>query len=188
MNKQDLISNISSQVDIKLFELLIDEYINLENRFVFCDWEPLTLDGGQFTEIYSRIIYHLDSGNLNRRKGVNECLEYIEDIKNQNLHSAIDLRAFRHMCKVLRTVYKFRSQRGSIHIDPDYSANEIDGFYLVAAIRWLLAELIRLFWNGTPVNASTIIKEIVNYKYPIIFNGGDIPLIMEKNFQPKKKY
>lgn len=62
MSKTHIVTQISPPLDQQLAELLIEEFTSLERRCFLGDWEPATLDGGQFAEIASRIIYHIDSG------------------------------------------------------------------------------------------------------------------------------
>lgn len=179
MDQQDIVSQLSPPLDATLVELFIVEFNNIEQRYALGDWEPATLDGGQFAEIVSRLIYHIDSGNLNRRKGVNNCLKYIEDPDSNNIHCFPgNRRTPLHLCRVLRTIYKFRSQRGAVHIDPDYNANEIDVTFVMGAVRWILSELIRVFWTGSESDAARIVREIARYDIPAIFFGGESPLVM----------
>jgi hypothetical protein len=78
IDKQSLLSDLTVRLDSQLAEQLLSEYISQEKRYVLRDREPATLDGGQFVEAAARIVYHVDSGNLNRRKSVGDCLSYVE--------------------------------------------------------------------------------------------------------------
>jgi len=142
----------------------------LERRCFLGDWEPATLDGGQFAEIASRIIYHIDSGTLNPRKDLNECLSYIEDEGQSRSHAFKPRRTALHLARVLRTIYKFRSQRGAIHIDPDYTANELDATLVISCVRWVMAELLRVFWAGPPGEVARAVREIVRFQVPAVLN------------------
>lgn len=165
--------SITPPLDQILMNQLLDEFISLEKRFILGDWEPATLDGGQFTEVASRIIYHQDSGNLNRRRSVKRCLEYIEDPTNNNVHRFPSRKSALHLCRVLRTIYKFRSDRGAIHIDPDYSANHIDSKLLIENSRWVLSEILRVFWRRNKTDVASAIRQIVHFDIPAIgeFDG-----------------
>ncbi|WP_334826646.1 hypothetical protein [Nostoc sp.] len=89
----------------------------MERRYIQRDWEPAELDGGQFCEILARILYHFDSSNLNQSKPLDDCLRYIE---NEHVtHTMKSRHDALHLARVLRTVYKFRSQRGAVHISPN---------------------------------------------------------------------
>ena len=47
MQTSSLVSALSPPLDQQLLLALFQEFISLERRFVLCDWEPATLDGGQ---------------------------------------------------------------------------------------------------------------------------------------------
>jgi len=172
ISKATLLLAIAPPLDSILAEQLLDEFISLEKRFVLRDWEPAILDGGQFVEAAARIIYHQDSGNLNRGRTVNNCLKYIEDPTNNNSHLFSNRKALLHICRVLRTIYKFRSDRGAVHIDPDYSANHIDSKLVVENSRWALSEILRLFWTGDRSQVAKAIKQIVQFDIPVIGEYG----------------
>jgi hypothetical protein len=165
-------------LDSNLLESLLVEFQSMERRYLLGDWEPATLDGGQFAEIAARIMYHVDSGTLNTRKSLDKCLSYIQDPNNSNTHCS-QRRSLLHHCRVLRMVYKFRSQRGAIHIDPSYTANELDCSLLMAGVRWVVADLLRLFWTGSKPDIARIVRESVRFPVPAVlsFDGGRLVLI-----------
>lgn len=175
IDKDILIKQISPPLDKDLTVQLLDEFISLDKRYVLRDWGPATLDGGQFAEAASRLIYHRDSGNLNRRKAVNKCLEYIEDYKGQNNHNFPERKSALHLCKVIRTIYKFRSDRGAVHIDPDYTANHVDSKLVLENTRWVLSEMLRIFWTGDRAKVANTIRYLVEYDIPAIASfDGDL--------------
>src|SRR5262245_38863443 len=124
-----LANQLVPPLEKSLTEALLREYISLERRFVLRDWEPAALDGGQFCELLARILYHMDSGNLNLNKGFDECLNYLTN--DQVSHAMLPRHNALHLEKVLRAAYKFRSQRGAIHISPNYQANHMDARFIV---------------------------------------------------------
>lgn len=178
MDAATLVAQIVPPLDKTLAESLVQEFIDLERRYVLGDWEPATLNGGQFAEIAARIVYHIDAKNLNRRKGVDDCLGYVEDEKNQNQHAFPHRRTALHLCRVLRTIYKFRSQRGAVHIDPDYSANEMDSTLIMSLARWTISELLRVFWTGPTNDIAKVVKEIVRFEVPAILVIDQKPLVL----------
>jgi len=168
IDKSTIKSAIVPPLDSKLTEQLLDEFESLEKRYVLRDWGPATLDGGQFAEAAARILYHQDSGNPNRKRPVSRCLEYIEDPTNNNTYYVTDLKPILHLCKVIRTIYKFRSDRGAVHIDPDYTANHIDAKLVLENSRWVLAEILRLFWKNDPKEVAAAIRQLVQFEIPVI--------------------
>lgn len=177
VDKEFILSGVSPPLDNILTEQLIDEFVSIEKRYILGDWEPATLDGGQFTEAAARIIYHQDSQNLNRRRSVNNCLKYIEDEKNQNQHYYRDRKSSLHITKVIRSIYKFRSDRGAVHIDPVYTANHLDSKLVIENSRWVLGEILRIFWTGDLVIIAQTIRELLQYEIPAIGKYDDFLLV-----------
>ena len=178
MDAAVLVSQISPPLDRVLAEALLSEFLDVERRYVLTDWEPATLNGGQLAEVASRLVYHVDSGTLNRRKSVDDCLTYVEDERSSNAHAFPHRRSALHLCRALRTLYKFRSQRGAVHIDPDYSANELDSTLVVGLVRWIVAEILRIFWNGSTSDVARAIREIVRFEVPAVLTIDGRPLVL----------
>ena len=166
-----MVDELRESVDAFLISSLIDEFLSAENRFIQRDWEPAELDGGQFAEVCARIWYAEDSGNTNRSKGLNECLRYIEN--DDVVHGVVPRSTALHISRVLRTVYKFRSQRGAVHISPDYGPNEMDSRLVVDLVRWLFAETLRYFWSGERERVAVAIREVIQFDVPAIGQFGD---------------
>jgi hypothetical protein len=187
LDKGALLSALAPPLDSKLTEQLLDEFVSLEKRFVLRDWEPATLDGGQLAEAGARIVYHQDSTTLNSRKPLDDCLSYVEDPKNQNRHSFPDRRSSIHLCKVLRSIYKFRSTRGAVHIDPVYTANHLDSKFVLENARWVLSEILRVFWTGDRARVAAAIRQIVQYDIPAIGEFDGNLLVQRTDCSPEEE-
>lgn len=168
MDKPTLIATLCPPLDQTLVDQLISEFNSLENRFILRDWEPATLDGGQFAEAAARILYHQDSGTLNHNKGVGSCLDYIEDANNSRTHSYPERKSAIHTSRVIRSVYKFRSDRGAVHINPNYSANHLDSTLVLANCKWVLSEILRIFLTADRQLVVSLIRDIVEFDLPVI--------------------
>jgi hypothetical protein len=172
VEKNYLISQLVPPLDQALVTQLVDEFISAERRFIQRDWEPAELDGGQFCEILSRIIYHQDSGNLSPNKEFGDCMKYIE---NEQVPHLINPRSDAiHMGKVLRIIYKFRSDRGAVHISNNYSPNHMDAKLVIENVRWCMNETLRIFWNGDRDKVAKVIRELLQFDVPAIGIFEDI--------------
>ncbi len=187
IDSNSILGNISPPLDFTLCERLIEEFISMEKRFIQRDWEPTELDGGQFCEILSRILYHTDSGILNPSKDFNDCAKYIEDEKSMNSHALNPRHDAIHLIKVLRTVYKFRSQRGAVHISPNYRPNHMDSKLVVECVRWAMNETIRIFWQGNKEIAAKAIKELLRFDIPCIGIYDERILVQRTDLHPKEE-
>lgn len=178
VDKATLIAELAPPLDKALAEALVDEFISLERRFIQRDWEPAQLDAGQFCEVLARNIYHQDSGILNPTKQFDECAKYIENEKNQHTHAMTPRHDALHVVKVLRTTYKFRSQRGGVHISPTYRPNHMDSRVIIEMARWCFAETLRLFWKSSDrEQVAKAIRELLQFDVPCIGKFEDIVMV-----------
>jgi hypothetical protein len=182
---KELLAKLSPPLDQALTAQLLDEFISLERRFIQGDWEPAELDGGQFCEILARIVYHQDSGILNPSKSLSDCASYID---NDNVpHSIAPRHDAIHLTRVLRTVYKFRSQRGGVHISPNYSPNHMDAKLIVENVRWALNETLRVFWTGDREAVAKAIREILQFDVPAIGVFEKIVLVQRTDLSTEEE-
>lgn len=165
VDKQNLIGSLVPPFDNVLAAQLVDEFVSAERRFIQRDWEPTELDGGQFAEIAARILYHQDAGTLNLNKDFDDCLKFVESETNEH---KLTRRDALHLARVLRTIYKFRSQRGAVHISPSYQANHMDAKFVVESVRWVMNELLRIFWNADREAVAKAIRELLQFDVPAI--------------------
>lgn len=185
IEKDNLLAEIAPPLDPFLASQLLDEFISSERRFIQRDWEPAQLDGGQFCEVSARIFYHMDSGNLNLNKDFDPCLQYIEEDKNK--HAIQPRREALHVAKVLRTIYKFRSQRGAVHISPTYAPNHMDSRLVIENVRWVMNDLLRLFWKGEREAVAKAIRELLQFDVPCIGKFEDVILVQRTDLMPEEE-
>lgn len=154
---------------------LFEEATSLEEAFALKRWQHTELDGGRFAEVAARLIYGIDSGNFNLSKGVDECLSYLDN--SQVTHQFPDRKSANQLALVLRSIYKLRSQRGAVHVSPTYTANEIDSRFVVEGVRWVLAEVLRVFVTTDQAALVAAVEELSRFPHPMIRNYGGQPLI-----------
>jgi hypothetical protein len=175
INKIALVSQLVPPIDAQLAQALVDEFISQEKRFIQGDWEPSQLDGGQFCEILARIIYHQDSSNLNANKKFEECISYIES--DQVPHAINPRHGAIHLAKVLKTIYKFRSQRGAVHVSLTYKPNHMDSKVVLDMVGWAFSESLRIFWNGDREQVARAIRELLQFDVPAIGKFEDVLMV-----------
>jgi len=185
VEKQFLLSQIVPPLDGLLATQLIDEFVSMERRFIQRDWEPAELDGGQFCEALARILYHVDANNLNLTKTLDDCLKYMEN--DQVSHAIQPRHDALHISRVLRTIYKFRSQRGAVHIFPTYKPNHMDSKFLIEAVRWCQNETLRIFWQGDREKVAKAIRELLQFDVPCVGSFQDALLVQRTDLTPEEE-
>jgi hypothetical protein len=171
----ELVAALGLATEPRLAAQIFQEATDLEEAFALKRWKYTELDGGRFAEVAARIIYGIDSGRFNLTKGVDECLKYLDN--DQVPHHFPDRQSANQLTRILRAVYKLRSQRGAVHVSPTYTANEIDSRMVVEGVRWVLAELLRIFVTSDQGALVAAIEELSRFPYALIRNYGGQPLV-----------
>ena len=182
VEKAALARNLSPPLHGLLVGQLLDEFVSLERRFIQRDWEPAELDGGQFCEVLSRILYAQDSGNVNLSKPYEDCLKYLEN--EQVPHAIQPRRLVLHLVAAIKVAYKFRSQRGGVHITPTYGPNQMDAKLIIEMVRWLMNETLRIFWTGDRGKVAKAIREILQFDVPCVGKFEDIIMVQRTDLTP----
>jgi hypothetical protein len=185
IERNQLIGKISPPFDNLLATQLVDEFISMERRYIQRDWEPANLDGGQFAEIAARILYHLDTGNISHRKEFRDCTRYLEN--NDVPHKISNRKEVSHFVHTLQTVYKFRSERGAIHISDTYSPNHMDSKFLIESVRWIFNEFLRVYWNGDREEVARVIHELLQFDVPCIGVFGNRILVQRTDLKTEEE-
>jgi len=184
IENQTLTEKLSPPLDRFLVEQLVAEFASIERRYILRDWEPAELDGGQFAEILGRLLYHADSGNLDRERDFGDCKKYIE---NEHVAHRIVPQDAKMVFAVAAVVHKFRSKRGAVHVSPTYKANQMDSRYMVEAVRWAMMETLRLFWSGDRDAAAAAIRELLQFDVPAIGRFKDAILVQRTDLRPEEE-
>ncbi len=93
------------------------------------------------------------------------------------LHAIMPRHNALHIARVLKTTYKFRSQRGAIHISSTYTPNHMDSKLIIEAVRWCMNETVRIFWQGDREKVAKAIRELLQFDVPCIGVFEDVLLV-----------
>lgn len=170
-----MIRRLSTVVDPDLARAAVESYVDQQRRFISGDHGPADLNGGRLCEAVSRCLLQMDTSKTNHRLLPGKIREILLDDKRQHLLSAGDRK---HISKVIETVYKFRSDRGAVHISPDYSANFMDSTLVIHAAKWILAEFLRLALKQEREVVAEMIARIVQLEHALVHELRGAPLVL----------
>ncbi len=175
-----LISDLSAVIDPALAKQVVESYVEMEQRFVAGDWQPAELDAGRLCEAVSRALLQLDSGRVNHALLPGKIRERLIDEEQKFSHN-LSSKDRHHLAKVIDMVYKFRSDRGAVHISKDYSANQMDSVLVLHAGKWIFADLLRLTLKKDEKALAELIAQLVQLEHSIIhvLDGKPMVLIRE---------
>jgi hypothetical protein len=179
-----LIAELSIVVDSSLANSAVENYVQMQSRFLAGDWKPAELDGGRLCEAIARCIHQLDTGSVTHSKLPGKICERLED---ESVSHNLGVKDRHHLAKVISVLYKFRSDRGAVHISPIYLANEMDAVLVVHIGKWLFAEFLRLAWNKDRQVIAQTIQRIVRLEHSLIHELDGKPLVLAKGISAKEE-
>lgn len=177
LSTPQLIHELSTIIDPALAKTLVESYIEMQQRFLAGDWKPAELDGGRLCEAVARSIYKLDTGIVTHSQLPNEICTKLEDQKGTH---ALAEKERHHLVKAIQVIYKFRSDRGSVHISPVYEANYMDSMMVLHVGKWLFAEFLRIAWKQDRNVIVQVIDRIVQLEHSLIHELDGKPLVLAK--------
>ncbi len=184
IDNQTMVKRLVPPLDLFLAEQLVEEFVKLERRYILRDWEPAELDGGRFSEILARVLYHQDSSNLDLARDFGDCGKYIH---NDNVPHAINREEAKMIFMVLTVVHKFRSKRGVCHVSPTYTANHMDARYMMEAVRWSMVEALRIFWRNDRDAAARAISELLRFDVPCVGRFEEAVVVQRTDLRPEEE-
>lgn len=177
-----LIMELSKVVDPSLAEAVVGGYIEMQRRFIVGDWKPAELDGGRLCEAVARCIHQLDTSSVTHSKLPGKIRERLE---NESVAHLLNVKERHHLAKVIDVLYKFRSDRGAVHISPLYTANEMDAVLVLHTGKWLFSEFLRIAWKDDRQVIAETIQRIVRLEHSLIDELDGRPLVLVKGISAK---
>jgi hypothetical protein len=172
-----LVGQLSTTVDQTLAKAVVQSYVEMQQRFLAGDWKPTELDGGRLCEAISRCLLQLDTGVISHTDLPGSIRDTL--LAKNRAHNLIE-QDRRHISSVIQVVYKFRSDRGPVHISPIYTANFMDSMLVIHAGKWIFAELLRIAWNADRQTVSEIIAQLVQLEHSLVHELDGKPLVLAK--------
>jgi hypothetical protein len=171
-------TSLAARAPAPLVKALLDAYAELKDNFNFERFRPSELEGGRFAEAAIRIVQHLAAGShdslAKSLPPFDRIVAALEKASSATAHDSLRI----HIPRALWTIYGVRNRRDVGHIGGDVNPNRSDAYFVVAVCDWVLAELIRLTFNCSLVEAQEMVDNLVERKVPIIQDFGGFPKIL----------
>lgn len=171
--------NLAAVIDPTFATQLVDNYTKMQQRYYMGDWQPSELNGGKFCEAAARAMYQLDTSVIDHELLPGKiCDKLLDRDKHPVPHHTLGSKDRNHFCRVLQTIYKFRSDRGVAHVSALYNANHLDAILVVASVKWLFGEFLRLALQKNHDEVIAVIEAIVQMEHPLIYEIDGQPLVL----------
>lgn len=172
-------SELAKKLDPGLVKGLVEDFGRMEENARVGNFAQVLVQGGITCEDVLKILANKILGQAISGKGidVDDTIKKLLQVSKPDLDSeALALL----VPSVARAAYSVRSKRKAAHsrgIDP----LPIDAFYVQSSVRWLVAELLRVYHESTADQTATIMKELVRTDLPALESfSGEIAIVDDR--------
>lgn len=159
-------------------------YKEVERNFRLSNWKTSELDAGHFVESARRLIEHIlfkqypsfssSLGSFNQ--GV--LSKYENGTGPESIRILIP--------RVLYGIYCIRNKRGVGHVG-EIAPNEMDANYILGAVKWVVAEFLRLASDASPKDAEAAIHKLIERQVEAIWDDGESFMILNDSLKTREK-
>jgi hypothetical protein len=175
-------AQLSSSLDSKIVTELLDAHGEAKRNYYLGGLRLSEVEGGRFCEAVFRILEQITTGSftpLGTQISTDQLINRLSQIPSSAFHDSVRL----HIPRALRLVYDIRNKRDAAHLADGIDPNLQDATLVVNTIDWILAELIRLYHNVSPNEASKIVNDIVEKEAPIVQDFDGFLKVLDPNLQ-----
>lgn len=158
---------LKASLDARLVDELLASYFEAKEKFYLGGLRLSEVEGGRFCEAVFRIVEQSATGKftpLGKQIDSDKIIKAAES--DTRLPDALRF----HIPRSLRVIYDIRNKRDAAHLADGIDPNTQDATLVVAALDWVLAELIRLHHSVKPNEAQRIIEDLVQRRAPAVQN------------------
>lgn len=158
---------------------LLAEYDKITRNYRESRWEASELDGGRFCEIvYSILRGRVDGQYPAQTTKPSRFPDACDDLA-QTPKASQPQSVRVTIPRVLVGLYEIRNNRGVGHVGAEVDANHMDSTYVLHAVQWVMAELVRLYHSTDIATATAVVDALVNRTLPFLWQVGDVTRILQ---------
>jgi hypothetical protein len=167
---------------------LLEEYGKIVRNYQERRWQAAELNGGRFCEITYSIVRGYASkkfpdGATKPQNFPESCrrmeVEYPRGTVPQSIRISIP--------RILIGLYEIRNNRGVGHVGGDVDANHMDATYVLHAVKWIMAELVRIFHETDTGTASAAVESLVERTLPILWDAAGTTRVLDQSLSLREQ-
>jgi hypothetical protein len=157
---------------------LLTEFAKITQNYRERRWEANNLDGGRLCEVAYTILDGYTSGGAYAARATKPP-RFETACKALENRTGYPDSARLTIPRVLFALYEIRNRRGVGHVGGDVDANHMDAEFVLAAAKWVVAELIRLFHNTDVDTATEVVDALVDRTLPLIWEVDGVRRVLD---------
>lgn len=163
---------------------LIKAYKEIESNFIIGKWKASELDAGHFVEAVRRILEFELTGKYTP---ISEKISSFSDAAMKKYEQGSGDESFRILIpRAVMSIYSIRNKRGVGHIS-NVSPSRMDATYVLYAVKWVLAELIRIAANIPPDQTQEIIDGTVERQIELLWEHDGITRVLDNKIKAREQ-
>jgi hypothetical protein len=169
--KADIKSILSGSIDSSILDDLIESYKTVKDSYIQQDYKKEISESGIFVENIFRVLHYVRTKEVLPEIKQGQFDDISRDLMNSSSKDHPETIRIQIPIVALQ-IFKIRSKSGAVHvkpIDPDF----IDGKLIISACDWIMAELLRIYYDRDADAVWKLILSIVEDKTPIVQQWGD---------------
>ncbi|MER7559080.1 hypothetical protein ABTZ46_19205 [Nocardioides sp. NPDC126508] len=151
---------------------LMAEYRKITKNFARGEWGDASVHGGRFCEVvYSILRGKVDGGypaSASKPSNFPKACRDLEQVDKAAAPQSVRVG----IPRVLTGLYEIRNNRDSGHVGGEVDANHMDASYVLHAVQWVMAELVRLFHATDTSTATVVVTALTDRTLPVIWQVG----------------
>lgn len=152
-------------------ELMV-EYRKITKNFARGEWGGASVHGGRFCEVVYSILKGKVEGSYpesaSKPSNFPRACRDLEQVDKAAAPQSVRVG----IPRVLTGLYEIRNNRDSGHVGGEVDANHMDASYVLHAVQWVMAELVRLFHATDTRTATAVVEVLTDRTLPVIWQVG----------------
>jgi hypothetical protein len=174
-----------SAIPAELREPLFREFNSIIQNYLESRWSPSELSAGLFCEIVYTILLGQAAGKFAVKPS--KPADFLTACRALENNTSVP-RSFRILIpRILPALYEVRNNRGVGHVGGDVDPNFMDSTVVVAMIKWVIAELVRVFHDVSVAEAQTAVDSLAEITVPLVWTDGDVKRVLDPKLKLKQK-
>lgn len=165
---------------------LFARYREIERNFRERRWEPAELNGGKLCEAaYSILKGHVDGHFPAKPSKPSKFAQACLDLEKADPKFGRSVRLL--IPRALIPLYDIRNSRSVGHIGGDVDPNHMDSVCVLHMGKWVVSELIRLFYGVSINEAQNLVEAISEREVPLVWETGTRRRVLATNLSMLEK-
>lgn len=179
-----LLGNIAAH----LRDDLIAEYLSLVRNYRESKWGPAEVDGGRLAEVAYTILHgHVTGSFAPKVEKPENFVQACNDIARAAPKGKFPGSVRVLVPRMLIALYGIRNDRDAGHVGVEVDSNHMDAAATLGLARWVVAELVRLFHQSDPAEATAAVEALTEREVPLVWEFAGRKRILDAKMAMKDK-